>query len=194
MKYCSHCGRKLFDEAVICPGCGCAAGNVNTAGNLYGNNGGGSVNNAAAVFNYENAADLIGKLSERIKANGIIWIVIASLQILFGLAFVIINLGIGLIPLIVGILNLIGGIKDISYSKNIFLNPTGITAKFQPITGMILTALYNLFIGGVVGIAGSLYYALAIRQFVMDNKEAFDVIDRVYSQKSFAVRQTSSLY
>ena len=23
MKYCSHCGRELLDEAVICPSCGC---------------------------------------------------------------------------------------------------------------------------------------------------------------------------
>lgn len=26
MKYCSHCGNQLADEAVICPQCGCAAG------------------------------------------------------------------------------------------------------------------------------------------------------------------------
>ena len=25
MKYCSKCGNELFDEAVICPKCGCAA-------------------------------------------------------------------------------------------------------------------------------------------------------------------------
>ena len=24
MKYCSKCGKQLFDEAVICPGCGCS--------------------------------------------------------------------------------------------------------------------------------------------------------------------------
>ena len=30
MKYCSKCGKELFDEAVICPGCGCAVGNINT--------------------------------------------------------------------------------------------------------------------------------------------------------------------
>ena len=27
MKYCSKCGKELVDEAVICPGCGCAQGN-----------------------------------------------------------------------------------------------------------------------------------------------------------------------
>lgn len=25
MKYCTYCGKELFDEAVICPGCGCKA-------------------------------------------------------------------------------------------------------------------------------------------------------------------------
>lgn len=24
MKFCSHCGKEIMDEAVICPGCGCA--------------------------------------------------------------------------------------------------------------------------------------------------------------------------
>ncbi|MCI9215419.1 MAG: zinc-ribbon domain-containing protein [Oscillospiraceae bacterium] len=26
MKYCSKCGNELFDEAVICPKCGCPVG------------------------------------------------------------------------------------------------------------------------------------------------------------------------
>ena len=29
MKYCSHCGNELVDEAIICPKCGCSAGNYN---------------------------------------------------------------------------------------------------------------------------------------------------------------------
>jgi len=27
MKYCQKCGREIFDEAIVCPGCGCAVGN-----------------------------------------------------------------------------------------------------------------------------------------------------------------------
>ena len=27
MKYCSKCGKELMDEAVVCPGCGCAQDN-----------------------------------------------------------------------------------------------------------------------------------------------------------------------
>lgn len=26
MKYCAKCGKELFDEAVVCPGCGCMVG------------------------------------------------------------------------------------------------------------------------------------------------------------------------
>ena len=29
MKYCAHCGKELMDEAVVCPNCGCPAGNTN---------------------------------------------------------------------------------------------------------------------------------------------------------------------
>lgn len=44
MKFCQKCGKQLMDEAVICPGCGCAVGNnqsinttqVNTAGETSG--------------------------------------------------------------------------------------------------------------------------------------------------------------
>ena len=24
MKFCQHCGKEIMDEAVVCPGCGCA--------------------------------------------------------------------------------------------------------------------------------------------------------------------------
>jgi len=31
MKFCSKCGNELFDEAVICPKCGCATGDLKQA-------------------------------------------------------------------------------------------------------------------------------------------------------------------
>ena len=30
MKYCSHCGKEIMDEAVICPSCGCKVASENT--------------------------------------------------------------------------------------------------------------------------------------------------------------------
>lgn len=29
MKFCSHCGKEIMDEAVVCPHCGCEVGPVN---------------------------------------------------------------------------------------------------------------------------------------------------------------------
>ncbi len=31
MKYCSHCGTELADEAVFCPKCGCQIGNISNS-------------------------------------------------------------------------------------------------------------------------------------------------------------------
>ena len=33
MKYCSKCGKQIMDEAVICPGCGCAVAGAPTVQN-----------------------------------------------------------------------------------------------------------------------------------------------------------------
>lgn len=33
MKYCSHCGKELLDEAVVCPNCGCEVEGVKKADN-----------------------------------------------------------------------------------------------------------------------------------------------------------------
>ena len=146
MKYCTHCGKELFDEAVICPGCGCAVGTepVQTK-----------------------RADLIRKLSEKVKTNAIIWLVIGILQVLAGV------FGQWLI-LIVGVLNIVSSVQDMNYSKQLPENPTGIIQKFEPLTGPIITLVYNLVLGGVVGVIGSIYYFVGIRNFVMENRAAFE--------------------
>lgn len=33
MKFCSHCGKEIMDEAVICVNCGCSVSGGNTGGN-----------------------------------------------------------------------------------------------------------------------------------------------------------------
>ncbi|MBQ8769495.1 MAG: hypothetical protein IJZ15_07650 [Oscillospiraceae bacterium] len=153
MKYCTHCGKELFDEAVICPGCGCSVnGQTNTA---YG-----------AV----DCSGLINTLAQRMNINGIIWLVIGILQVIGGLTL-------NWFLLIVGVLNIISSIQDMNYSKALPDNPTGIVAKFEPLTGPIITLVYNLVIGGVIGVVGSIYYFVAIRNYVMENKQAFESLD-----------------
>ena len=48
MKYCSHCGKELMDEAIICPGCGCAVEGIRNKTYTRNNNDG--LLTAAKVF------------------------------------------------------------------------------------------------------------------------------------------------
>lgn len=155
MKYCTYCGEKLFDEAVVCPNCGCPVDrqNVPTTNSMSPDGG-----------------VLLNTLSQRININGIIWFVIGVLQILGG---VFINW----VLLVVGVLNIISAVQDMQYSKTLFEKPSGTVAKFESLTGPVITLLYNLVVGGVVGVAGSIYYFLAIRNYVMENKLFFAGFD-----------------
>lgn len=157
MKYCTHCGKELMDEAVICVGCGCA------------------VSGAQGQTTYNPAVDsttLLNTLSQRVNTNGIIWLVIGILQILGGLF-------INWFLLIVGALNIVNSIQDMKYSKTVLENPAGIVPKFEPVTGPVITLIYNLVIGGIIGVAGSIYYFVAIRNYVMENKQAFASLESV---------------
>ena len=155
MKFCEKCGKELLDEAVICVGCGCAVGEQNTQ----------TVNNMSF-----DGATLLNTLSQRLNTNGIIWLVIGILQILGGIF-------INWFLLIVGVLNIISSVQDMQYSKTLLENPNGIVARFDPITAPIITLVYNLVIGGVIGVVGSIYYFVAIRNYVMENKQFFASLD-----------------
>lgn len=146
MKYCTHCGKELLDEAVVCVGCGCP------------------------VAGQQDQTALLNTLSQRVNTNGIIWLVIGILQVLGGLF-------INWFLLIVGVLNIVSSVQDMNYSKTLLKNPTGIVAKFEPLTGPVITLIYNLVIGGVIGVVGSIYYFVAIRNYVMENKQTFASLD-----------------
>lgn len=155
MKYCTHCGKELLDEAVICVGCGCPVAGQSTQ---------------TAYGQAANGAALINTLAQRLNTNGIIWLVIGVLQILGGIFL-------NWFLLIVGALNIISSVQDMKYSKTLTEKSNGIVAKFEPVTGPIITLVYNLVFGGVIGVAGSIYYFAAIRSFVMENKVFFASLD-----------------
>ena len=154
MKYCTHCGKELLDEAVICPGCGCAVSKA-----------------------YQTPAandNLVSTLADRVKINGIIWIVVGVLQILFALF-------VNSFVLIVGILNLISAIQDMSYSTKVKSRPVGIVKKFQPLAWPIIVLVYNVIFGGIIGVAGSIYYLAAVRNLVLANESVFKEIEQRYT-------------
>ncbi len=139
MKFCKNCGYGFEEHVEVC-------GNCNT------------------VLTPENSMtdEKLKVLSNRIKINGILWLVIGILQC-FSAVFCI-----------VGVLNIISAVQDLQTSKTVFHYRVGLVQAYKPMTGFIITLLYNLIFGGVIGIVGSLYYYFGIRQYVMDNKDFFD--------------------
>ena len=158
MKFCSNCGRQLADAAMFCDVCG------NTVGNTMGYN-------THVNVNVNN--NLVDQLSVRYKVNGIIWIVVAAIQMLTGIAF-------NWILLAIGVLNLLSAIQDLNYSGSMRTNPVGIVDKVRPIVNPIIVLVYNVIFGGVVGVAGSIYYLVGIRSFVLSNETGFKAIEERY--------------
>ena len=154
MKYCTHCANELQDAAVICPKCGCPV--------------------AATAKSTDD--QLLQQLACRVNTNGIIWTVIGVIQILMGLFW---NWWI----LIVGVLNIITGIRDINRSQQLPKDPRGIVREHTPIAGAIITLIYNVVVGAFIGVIGSIYYFIAIRGMVMENKDQFIGIENAYISK-----------
>lgn len=193
MKKCTYCGKELFDQAMICPGCGCPAPKVcKYCGKEIANEAVICVNCGCPV-EHQNAqpsgqpftqptytkpatdiSNLVNTLSQRLFTNGVIWLVIGALQIILGLFW-------QWFLLIVGVLNVISSIQDINKSKHLPGLPknalAGIPAEYEPLTGPIITLIYNLFAGGVIGVAGSIYYLVAVRGFVMENQAHFKALN-----------------
>lgn len=144
MKYCTKCGNKMQDTAEYCQTCG----------------------THADVGASPSHNSLLSQLSERVKLNGIIWLIIGIIQIVLGMDW-----GWGL--LLVGGLNIASSIQDMNYSKTVLTSPQGIVEHFQPLTGPIIVLVYNLIFGGVIGVAGSVYYLVGVRNFVLSNEKIF---------------------
>lgn len=145
--FCNKCGKEIQGDVNFCNSCG---NPLNGVGN--------------------NAEKLLHQLSERYKINGIIWIVVAVIQIILGIF-------VNWVCLIVGVLNIISAIQDIIFSGKILKNPNGIVDKVRPLVGAILILIYNVIFGGVLGIAGSIYYLVGIRNFVMENEGEFKSLE-----------------
>lgn len=159
-RFCTNCGNEVDENAVVCVKCGCA-------------NPGASTQNAQAGYTSFASASIVDTITQRIKINGIIWIVIAGIQILTGFSL-------GWNWFIVGALNLISSIQDLNYSKAFPNNPVGIVAKMKPLVGAIIVLIYNLVIGGIIGVAGSIYYLIAVRGYVLENEQGFLEIESQY--------------
>ena len=159
--YCKYCGTELSNDANFCSNCGKQISEQQS---------GGGYSYTPPTINPLNGQALVIKFSERVKTNAIIWIVIGAVQILLGVY-------VQWILLIIGVLNIITSISDFNYSKNVVQSPKGIVTRVKSLIGPILILIYNLIFGGVIGVAGSIYYLVAVRGFVMENEPQFQAIE-----------------
>lgn len=147
---------------------------------------------ASAFMQTITPMQLIKNLSSKVKMEGVIWTVIASLQVIAGLCFIIAgiilmndnedgtsNLISGGIVLFVAIINFSIAIGDLTYSKSVLVKPIGIVEKYKPVSGLVGTLIYNLVVGGVIGVVG-IVFGFATRSYVMNNSEAFIKIEKEF--------------
>lgn len=124
--------------------------------------------------------ELVQQLSKKIKTEAYVWMGVAGLQVLIGLINVfsgfsedgLSNLISGIFTLAVAAANFITSRKDLKYSSEILEKPVGIVENFKPIKGLIITLVYNVVVGGVVGIVGCIF-GFITRSFVLNNEQTF---------------------
>lgn len=187
--YCPECGARVKGEEKFCPTCGAAV------------SGGGSGRGAVSFGPAQQRAateDLLLQLSKKVKVEAIVWCVIAALQVLIGFSMInegaqldtlgsvfgVANAGaertgMGFAILIVAAVNFYVCSKDFKYSREVLKNPSGIVKKYRPLAGLVINLAYNLIVGGVIGVVGSVFWFIT-RSFVMNHEKEFEAIETGY--------------
>lgn len=161
MKYCTRCGKALPEGAAFCAGCGCPAPAPQPDAPPQAP-----------------PAHLLPSLSRKLKGNGILWLIIGIVQIALALFCMVLTGSFQALLSAVGVMNIISSISNLKYSKTVLQNPVGVVKRFEPLAGPIISLVYNAVFGGVIGIAGSIYYLTAIRSYVMNHRDAFLALER----------------
>lgn len=210
MSFCPKCGNQLTEDTKFCPKCGksledapaepaqpvYSAPPYQTAGQQF--------NYAPPVQPvyppsqpyYPPQKNIVEQLSGKVRAEAIIWTVIACIQYIFGLILITQNSGmydsdetsafvVGIVVILAAILNTLFSVANFEYSRKVLQNPVGIVNRFMPVGTVISTLIYNILFGGIIGIAGSIY-AFTIRSFVLTNEAQFIQIEQqILSQRQY---------
>ena len=175
MAYCEKCGNQVNDNAAFCSACGQKRGSVGQQQNTNNYNTNttynGNVGYNSNFNNLNNAHPLVNELRKKIRTEAIVWIVVASIQVLlFFVNLMLEDILSAFIVLLVAVINFLVCKKDFEFEKKIATEPVGIIEKYKPIGGYIGTLIYNLILGGVVGVVGSIF-CFVTRSYVMQNEQ-----------------------
>lgn len=188
MAFCSKCGKEIPNGAQFCTGCGQAAYPPQAPYQPPQN-----FQQPVRPPFFPQPHPLVQQLSSKIKTSAVIWILIAAFQFIAGLLNLVVgfelnaghddgavNIFVGIFVILIGVLNSVMASRNLDYSQEVLANPVGIVNTYKPVGGLIGTLVYNLFFGGIIGIAGSIY-AFVLRSFVMSHASQFQAIEAGYS-------------
>ena len=168
MKYCKRCGKQLKNDAVMCFGCG-LIGDMPTFSEELNENQKSTLN---TLYNKMTTAIKFWKAVSILQFIGAAFYLLLSLFVSFGYITNVLALG------VIGFLNWRASSSEFEFLESIKKKPVGIVKHFEPITSLIITFIYNLIFGGIIGIIGSALDFLS-RSYVMDNRNAFIEIEQI---------------
>lgn len=174
--FCSKCGKEIPNGAKFCSNCG-----TYVSSQIYQQPPQQQYQQQQYQQPYQSVytqpKTLLQQLSDKVKVEAIIWISVAGLQYLLGLLFLLfVSIPYGIFLLIIAVLNTLFSVRSFKYCREVLVHPVGIVSKYEPIGGLIVTLIYNILFGGIIGVAGSIY-GFVLRSFVMSNRNQFMQIE-----------------
>lgn len=148
--YCQHCGHRF---GMPPPAAGFAAAAVATGGTF-------AQNRAFSSQATDDGSRVIAIIADYEKASAVIWLIIGILQIL------------SLVLIIAGIWNIYAATTRFKIAPIIRARDARIPAAFESITGLIVFAVLNLVLGGVIGVL-FVAFDFYIRHLVLENRHLF---------------------
>ena len=110
---------------------------------------------------------LVRRLATYEQVSGIVWLIIAALQILGGLA---VSSDMWLI--IAGAWNIFAGLSRFAVAKRIRARDSSVPATFKRWVQLVIIGLINLFVGGVIGLIW-IGFDVFVRWQVLKNSRLF---------------------
>ena len=141
MKFCKTCGYGMDESAAICTHCNTAMDEQNSMSDAK-----------------------LKTLADRVRINGIVWLVIGIMQLFF----------IYSIPL--GLWNIYAAYTNLKVAKEMPIRRVGLVRVYEPIVSPIINLVLNLILGAGIGVIGSLYYLIFIRGYVLENRDYFNTL------------------
>lgn len=166
--YCRNCGIEINEDSKFCGNCGYKLKDIE---NKEDNKN--SSNNILNDINYNQY--VIDELIKREYISGTVWLVIGILQIIVSLA----SIQYMWFILCIGIWNALASIDRFRIRNKIYSKKSLIVKEYEDsLANIIITMVVNIIFGAVIGIAGSIV-DLVTRNFVLNNRKAFECIDTI---------------